>query len=162
MADFSDRLHRVIPGGAHTYSRGDDQYPANAPEILARGEGAYVYDPAGRRYLDYGMGLRAVTLGYADPRVNAAAIAQIERGVNLTRPSLVELEAAEAIVDLIPAAVHFKYKVSGTYLGQPYSVVVNDVATYISGVLTEGIGQLGALTYVTGGTFGIGDTEIDT
>ena len=31
---FSERLHRVIPGGAHTYSRGDDQYPANAPEIL--------------------------------------------------------------------------------------------------------------------------------
>jgi len=56
--------------------------------------------------------------------------------------------------DLIPAAVHFKYKVSGTYLGQPYSVVINDVATYISGVLVEGIGQLGALTYVTGGTLG--------
>src|SRR6185437_16505258 len=114
MAGFSDRLHRVIPGGAHTYSRGDDQYPANAPEILARGEGAYVYDPAGRRYLDYGMGLRAVTLGYADPRVNAAAIAQIERGVNMTRPSLVELEAAEAIVDLIPAADMVKFGKNGS------------------------------------------------
>ena len=114
MAGFSDRLHRVIPGGAHTYSRGDDQYPANAPEILARGEGAYVYDPAGRRYLDYGMGLRAVTLGYADARVNAAAIAQIERGVNMTRPSLVELEAAEAIVDLIPAADMVKFGKNGS------------------------------------------------
>ncbi len=114
MAGFSDRLHRVIPGGAHTYSRGDDQHPANAPEILARGEGAYVYDQAGRRYLDYGMGLRAVTLGYANPRVNAAAIAEIERGVNLTRPSLVELEAAEAIVDLIPAADMVKFGKNGS------------------------------------------------
>ena len=104
----------MIPGGAHTYSRGDDQHPANAPEILARGEGAYVYDQAGRRYLDYGMGLRAVTLGYANPRINAAAIAEIERGVNLTRPSLVELEAAEAIVDLIPAADMVKFGKNGS------------------------------------------------
>ena len=60
---YSERLHAVIPGGAHTYSRGDDQYPANAPEILVSGQGAYVTDPSGRRLLDYGMGLRAVTLG---------------------------------------------------------------------------------------------------
>ena len=35
-AAYSERLHRVIPGGAHTYSRGDDQYPVNAPRILER------------------------------------------------------------------------------------------------------------------------------
>jgi len=52
--------------------------------------------------------------------------------------------------DLVPAAVHFKYKVNGTYLGQPYSVIINDVAAYISGTLVEGIGQLGALTDLTG------------
>jgi hypothetical protein len=52
--------------------------------------------------------------------------------------------------DLIPAAVHFKYKVAGSYLAQPYSVVVNDVAGYVGGVLYEGIGQLGALTSLTG------------
>ena len=59
---YSERLHKVIPGGAHTYSRGDDQYPSNAPEILVSGKGAYVTDPVGRTLLDYGMGLRAVTL----------------------------------------------------------------------------------------------------
>lgn len=48
--------------------------------------------------------------------------------------------------DLVPAAVHFKYKVSGSYLGQPYNVVLNDVAAYLGGTLIEGIGQLGALT----------------
>jgi hypothetical protein len=55
--------------------------------------------------------------------------------------------------DLIPAAVHFKYKVAGSYLGQPYSVVINDVATYLSGTLVEGIGQLGALLSLGGGAF---------
>ncbi|MEI7605823.1 MAG: glutamate-1-semialdehyde 2,1-aminomutase [Rhodospirillaceae bacterium] len=114
MGDYSDRLNRVIPGGAHTYSRGDDQYPSNAPEILARGQGAYVFDSSENRYLDYGMALRAVTLGYADPRVNAAAIRQIERGVNLTRPSMIELEAAEALVDLIPGAEMVKFAKTGS------------------------------------------------
>jgi hypothetical protein len=52
--------------------------------------------------------------------------------------------------DLIPAAVHFKYKVAGTCLGQPYSVILNDVAAYVGGVLVEGIGQPGALTNLAG------------
>ena len=112
--NYSDRLHRLIPGGAHTYSRGDDQFPAIAPPILARGKGAYVWDADGRRYLDYGMGLRAVTIGYADDRINAAAMRQMENGVNLTRASLVELEAAETMVDLIPGADMVKFAKNGS------------------------------------------------
>ena len=62
---YSARLHAAIPGGAHTYSRGDDQFPANAPPILSHGKGCYVFDPDGKRYLDYGMALRAVnTVSY--------------------------------------------------------------------------------------------------
>jgi glutamate-1-semialdehyde 2,1-aminomutase len=99
-SSYSERLHRVIPGGAHTYSRGDDQYPANAPEILVSGKGAYVTTGDGRTLLDYGMGLRAVTLGYADERINRAAIRGMDLGVNLTRASLIELEAAERMVQL--------------------------------------------------------------
>jgi glutamate-1-semialdehyde 2,1-aminomutase len=111
---YSERLHRVIPGGAHTYSRGDDQYPANAPEILVSGKGAYVTTGDGRTLLDYGMGLRAVTLGYADERINRAAIRGMELGVNLTRASVVELEAAERIVDLIPGADMVKFAKNGS------------------------------------------------
>lgn len=113
-ANYGDRLHQLIPGGAHTYSRGDDQFPAIAPRVLARGKGAYVWDADGRRYLDYGMGLRAVTIGYADERVNAAALRQMENGVNLTRASLIELEAAERMVDLIPAAEMVKFAKNGS------------------------------------------------
>lgn len=99
-SSYSERLHRVIPGGAHTYSRGDDQYPSNAPDILVSGKGAYVATGDGRTLLDYGMGLRAVTLGYADERINRAAIRGMELGVNLTRASVIELEAAEKMVEL--------------------------------------------------------------
>lgn len=111
---LSDRLHAAIPGGAHTYSRGDDQYPSNAPPLLVRGKGAYVWGPDGRRLLDYGMALRAVTLGYAHPRVNRAAWKAIQLGNNLTRPSLVELEAAEALKGLIPCAEMVKFAKNGS------------------------------------------------
>jgi hypothetical protein len=58
--------------------------------------------------------------------------------------------------DLIPAAVHFKYKVSGSFLGQPWNVVINDVASYVSGTLVEGIGQIGALTDLSGNALSSG------
>src|SRR6478609_5010290 len=116
-ADFSalrDRLHQAIPGGAHTYSRGDDQFPSIAPPLLERGRGAYVFDTHGTRYLDYGMALRAITIGYADPRVNAAAMAEIEKGVNLTRASLTELHAAELICETIPSVEMVKFGKNGS------------------------------------------------
>lgn len=112
--NYTERLESVIPGGAHTYSRGSDQFPANAPQILDRGNGAFVFDPEGRKFLDYGMALRAVTLGYADPRVNAAAIREIEKGNNLTRASMVELQAAELLVDIIPGVEMVKFAKNGS------------------------------------------------
>ncbi len=112
--NYSERLNRVIPGGAHTYSRGDDQYPANAPQILDRGEGAYVYAPNGAKFLDYGMALRAVTLGYSNSRVNDAAWNEVIKGNNLTRPSMVELEAANLLVDLIPSVDMVKFAKNGS------------------------------------------------
>ena len=61
---YQKRLLKSIPGGAHTYSKGYDQFPSNAPEILEKGKGCYVYDTDGNKYLDYGMALRAVNIGY--------------------------------------------------------------------------------------------------
>jgi glutamate-1-semialdehyde 2,1-aminomutase len=111
---YQDRLLKVIPGGAHTYSRGFDQFPSNAPQILERGEGAYVWDPEGQRFLDYGMALRAVTLGYAYPSVAEAACREIGKGNNLSRASTTELEAAELITDIIPSADMVKFAKNGS------------------------------------------------
>lgn len=111
---YQDRLLRVIPGGAHTYSKGYDQFPSNAPQILKRAKGAYVYTPNGNEFLDYGMGLRSVILGYANERVNKAACQQIEYGNNLTRPSIIELEAAEQMVDLIDSFEMVKFAKNGS------------------------------------------------
>jgi len=114
MSDFQERLLRAVPGGAHTYSRGFDQFPQNAPQILEKGMGAYVFDPSGRRYLDYGMALRAVNIGYSETDINAGAIRQIENGNNLTRASTIELEAAETLIDLIDSVEMVKFTKNGS------------------------------------------------
>jgi glutamate-1-semialdehyde 2,1-aminomutase len=111
---YQDRLLKVIPGGAHTYSRGFDQFPLNAPQILKRGKGAYIYDNNEKEFLDYGMALRAVNLGYANEQVNQGAMKQIEYGNNLTRPSMIELEAAELLVDMIDSIDMVKFTKNGS------------------------------------------------
>ena len=136
--NFSERLHQVIPGGAHTYSRGDDQYPSNAPQILSHGKGAWVWDAYGNKFLDYGMGLRAITVGYDYDEISDAAIAEIKKGNNLTRPSLTELQAAEEMVSLFPWADMVKFakngstvttaaiKLSRAYTGRKYVAICSD------------------------------------
>ena len=111
---YKNRLLKVIPGGAHTYSRGYDQFPSNAPEILKRGKDSYVYDENDNKFLDYGMGLRAVNLGYSNKQVDEAAIKQLGFGNNLTKPSLIELEAAELFVDNIDSADMVKFTKNGS------------------------------------------------
>lgn len=108
------RAHTVIPGGAHTYARGDDQMPEGMPVVLERGEGCRVWDVDGNEYIEYGIGLRAVTMGHAEPRVTAAAAEWLARGVNFSRPSVVELEAAEVFLDLISGAERVKFCKDGS------------------------------------------------
>lgn len=112
--NYQERLLRVIPGGAHTYSRGYDQFPSNAPQILGRGKGAYVFDAEDNRFLDYGMALRAVNIGYAEDEIDAAAFRQIKNGNNLTRASLIELEAAELLVSMIDSVEMVKFTKNGS------------------------------------------------
>ena len=114
MISYSMELNSLIPGGAHTYSRGDDQYPSNAPSILERGKGAYVWDADGNKFLDYGMALRAITLGYDYDPISEAAIKEIHKGNNLTRASVTEYQAAKLITELIPCAEMVKFAKNGS------------------------------------------------
>ena len=114
-APKSNRLtHDLIPGGAHTYSKGDDQFPSNAPAYLERGDGYWVWDDRDVRYLDWTMGLRSMSLGYGHPEVNRSAIDQIGRGSNFGRPSKVETELAQLLVDIIPCAEMVKFAKNGS------------------------------------------------
>ncbi len=108
------RAHELIPGGAHTYAKGDDQYPEGAPAFLVRGRGCRVWDVDGREFIEYGMGLRSVTLGHAHPAVVEAAAAAMRLGTNFTRPSPIEVECAERLLGLIPGAQMAKFCKNGS------------------------------------------------
>ena len=106
--------HALIPGGCHTYAKGDDQYPELAPGFVARGQGCHVWDVDGHEYIEYGMGLRAVTLGHGYRPVVDAAYRAMLNGMNFTRPSPLEVECAEALLDLIPHAEMVKFAKNGS------------------------------------------------
>jgi glutamate-1-semialdehyde 2,1-aminomutase len=114
QAELRARLHEAIPGGAHTYAKGDDQFPAEAPSVLVRGSGARVWDADGNEFIEYGMGLRAVTLGHAFPRVVEAASRALLDGANFLRPSLLELECAEKFLGVVSGADMVKFTKDGS------------------------------------------------
>ena len=114
----TDRLrissHQLIPGGCHTYAKGDDQFSVTAPAFIERGLGCHVWDLDGHEFIEYGMGLRAVTLGHAYPPVLHAVRRQLELGTNFTRPSPIEVECAEAVLGVIEGAEQIKFTKDGS------------------------------------------------
>lgn len=112
--ELQQRSHKIIPGGAHTYAKGDDQYPEEAPAFIVRGKGCYVWDVDGNEFIEYGMGLRAVTLGHAFPSVVEAATRELQNGSNFTRPSTLEIECADQFMSLIPNAEMVKFSKNGS------------------------------------------------
>ena len=107
-------VHDLIPGGTHTYAKGDDQFPERAPAFISRGKGCHVWDLDGNEFIEYGMGLRAVTLGHAYAPVIEAAYKQMLLGNNFNRPSPLEHECAQALQALIPGAEMVKFAKDGS------------------------------------------------
>jgi glutamate-1-semialdehyde 2,1-aminomutase len=112
--ELGARLQKLVPGGSHTYAKGSDQYPTLAPAVIERGSGCHVWDVDGNEFIEYGMGLRAVTLGHAYPPVVEAVRASLGLGNNFTRPSLIELECATAFLELIDGADMVKFTKDGS------------------------------------------------
>jgi glutamate-1-semialdehyde 2,1-aminomutase len=112
--ELQQRSHALIPGGAHTYAKGDDQFPEHAPGFIEKGKGCHVWDIDGNEYIEYGMGLRSVTLGHAYESVVEAAYRQMQLGINFTRPSSIEVECAEKLLSFIDGAEMVKFAKNGS------------------------------------------------
>jgi glutamate-1-semialdehyde 2,1-aminomutase len=112
--ELNARLSALVPGGSHTYAKGDDQFPEDLAPIMERGSGCHVWDVDGNEYIEYGMGLRAVTLGHGYPAVADAIAAQLTRGTNFVRPSRLELEAAEEFLRHVTRAEMVKFTKDGS------------------------------------------------
>jgi glutamate-1-semialdehyde 2,1-aminomutase len=108
------RFHAAIPGGAHTYAKGDDQFPEHMAPIIVRGEGCRVWDVDGNEFIEFGAGLRSVTLGHAYAPVVAAARQQLALGANFGRPAVLELETAEEFLEFTRAGDMVKFAKNGS------------------------------------------------
>ena len=136
--ELRDRFHAVIPGGSHTYAKGDDQFPEKTAPYLVRGNGCHVWDIDGNEFIEYGMGLRAVTLGHAYPSVVDSAAREMANGSNFVRPSPIELECAEELLGLLNGAEMVKFAKNGSdvtsaairlsraYTGRDYVAICSD------------------------------------
>jgi glutamate-1-semialdehyde 2,1-aminomutase len=79
-----------------------------------RGEGCHVWDADGNRYIEYGMGNRAVALGHAFPAVLDAVRAELSLGCNFSRPAAIEVDAAEKFLSVIDHAEMVKFCKDGS------------------------------------------------
>ena len=105
---------KLIPGGAHTYSKGDDQFPQLSPHSIVKGKGARIWDVDGNEFVDWGMGLTSVILGHAYEPITEVIKKELDNGVNFIRPSFVEAEVAELITEQIPSAEMVKFAKNGS------------------------------------------------
>jgi glutamate-1-semialdehyde 2,1-aminomutase len=108
------RVERVIPLASQTFSKSHIQYPQAAPHFLSHGRGSRVWDVDGNEYIDFINGLLPIILGYKDPDVDAAVLAQMEKGVLFSLASPLEGELAELLVETIPCAEMVRFGKNGS------------------------------------------------
>ncbi len=111
---FIEDIHCLIPGGSHTYSKGDDQFPFNSPAAITHGKGAYIYDVDGNEFLDCSMGLTSVSIGHGYEPVAEAVCRAAYQGTNFQRPSSIELDAARIFLDTVQSGDMVKFAKNGS------------------------------------------------
>lgn len=110
---LAERARRVLPEGVSSPVRGGrafDPYPF----YVSRGEGAYLYDEDGNRYVDTVMAFGPVILGHAHPEVTAAVTSQAARGLLYGTCTALEVEVGERLQAMIPTAELVRFVPSGT------------------------------------------------
>ncbi|MBA7690275.1 Glutamate-1-semialdehyde 2,1-aminomutase [subsurface metagenome] len=93
---------------------GEYNIPQELSVVLARGQGARVFDTTGREFVDFTMGWGSVILGHGHPGISEAVKRQLEHGSNFAYVSAPALELAEEIVRALPCAEKVRFCASGT------------------------------------------------
>jgi glutamate-1-semialdehyde 2,1-aminomutase len=107
------RACRVIPGGVNSPARAFGGV-GGQPPFIARGEGPYLFDLDGNRYLDYVGSWGPLILGHCHPRVVEAVQESLHRGATFGAPTEIETQLAEVIVELVPSIEMVRMVSSGT------------------------------------------------
>jgi glutamate-1-semialdehyde 2,1-aminomutase len=112
-AALFDEAQRHIPGGVNSPVRAF-RGVGGVPRFVDRGEGAYLYDVDGNRYVDYVLSWGPLILGHAHPGVVAAIAEQAARGTSFGAPTEIETELARLITQAMPAVELVRFVSSGT------------------------------------------------
>jgi glutamate-1-semialdehyde 2,1-aminomutase len=107
------RACEVIPGGVNSPVRAF-RAVGGTPYFVARGEGAYVWDVEGRRYVDLVQSYGAIIAGHAHPAIVSAVQAAAADGTSYGAPTEREVLLAEAICDRVPSCEKVRLVSSGT------------------------------------------------
>jgi len=111
---LEERARRVIPCVTQTASKRPGAYaPGHFPTYIARGQGAHVWDVDGNEYIDCLMALGPVILGYCYPDVDRAIVEQLAKGIIFSRPTALEVEVAELLVEMVPSAEAVRFLKGG-------------------------------------------------
>jgi glutamate-1-semialdehyde 2,1-aminomutase len=105
-----DRAQAVMPWGVSSNFR----YWGEETPVIARGQGAYIWDADGNRYIDYRLAFGPIILGHADPRVNRRVHEAIDNGTLFAHTHVLEIELAEKIVRMCPGVEMVRFANSGT------------------------------------------------
>jgi glutamate-1-semialdehyde 2,1-aminomutase len=111
--ELFERARRVIPGGVNSPVRAFGAV-GGIPRFAVRGEGAYVFDADGNRYVDLVQSWGALLFGHARSEIVEAAKAAAGRGTSFGAPTEPEVELAERITDAMPAVEQVRLVSSGT------------------------------------------------
>ncbi|HVC71895.1 MAG TPA: glutamate-1-semialdehyde 2,1-aminomutase [Acidimicrobiales bacterium] len=112
-AAWFERARRVIPGGVDSPVR-SFRSVGGIPYTVVRGEGAYVWDVEGRRYIDMVQSYGAVLLGHGHPVVTRALAEAARRGTTFGAPTEGEVRLAEAICGRVAGCEQVRLVSSGT------------------------------------------------
>jgi glutamate-1-semialdehyde 2,1-aminomutase len=107
------RSSRLLPGGVNSPARAFGAVGGN-PIFIARGEGPYLFDLDGHRYLDFIGSWGPLILGHAHPRVVAAVTEAVGQGASFGAPTERESELAQLIIDHVPSVELVRMVSSGT------------------------------------------------
>lgn len=110
------RALKVIPGGVNSPARAFGAVGGH-PVMIDRGEGQYLYDIDGNRYIDLVGSWGPHILGHLHPRVMPRIEAALKKGTSFGAPTLVETELAELVADLVPCVEKVRMVNSGTEAG---------------------------------------------
>ena len=108
-----DRAQAIIPGGVNSPVRAFRSV-GGTPRFISRGEGPYVWDAEGKRYVDYIGSWGPLILGHAHPAVIAAVQAAAAKGLSFGMPTAGEVEIAETVCQLVPSMERVRFTSSGT------------------------------------------------